>query len=64
MDNVQQTPIFPAVEGGHSKCIETVSLQCQNLEVFCEVLSASHHEDRQAFFTIRPVDRASSLRIQ
>ena len=25
VDNQQQTPLFPAVEGGHSKCIEAVS---------------------------------------
>ena len=27
VDNLQQTPLFPAVEGGHSKCIEAVSLK-------------------------------------
>ena len=27
VDNIQQTPLFPAVEGGHSKCIEAVSLK-------------------------------------
>lgn len=29
VDNVQQTPLFPAVEGGHSKCIKAVSLLIQ-----------------------------------
>ena len=32
VDNIQQTPLFPAVEGGNSKCIEAVSLKTQRME--------------------------------